>query len=1000
MEEEGIMLPCVSVPRFLYGDTTSGNGGLEGNGVWEKMKRFIVSFWITLLMITAAMTALAADEAGIIAEGDCGGYGADVRWALSTDGTLTISGTGPMADYWSDDSIPWSPYRGQIRTVEIEAGVTSIGNRAFSGCSGLTSVTISGSVTSIGGYAFSGCSGLTSVTIPESVTSIGNSAFYRCGIRRVDYLGTIASWCAIQFGPDGQPLVSAPNGGQLYISGQLITDIVIPEGITSIGAWAFAGVKNLISVVIPEGVTSIGDYAFSGCSGLTSVTIPESVTSIRNGTFYGCSGLTSVVIPDSVTSIGNGAFADCSGLMDVAIPEGVTSIGTGAFERCSGLTNVTIPSSVISIGDFAFSDLVSAEFLGDAPTVGGAPFRRDYVTPGRFCIYYHSGTSGWTSPTWNGYPSACLEVGDDYSTLNGDNRNQQNILFTLNETGKTATVGYASDYYKNTSGYTGAGNGIVVIPDTVTKDGVSYRVIGIEQRAFSDNLFVREVVLGANLSSIQPSAFSGCSNFSAFRLGTSTRYSVEDGVLYDYGKYQLYIYPAGKPDAAFRVPDSVTDIAREAFATAAKLQTVVVPDTVLSIGRGAFAGCNGLVSMTLPFIGSSREDDLPFLELFYSNAPTYGEPQTKNLREIVITDEGLKGRDFLDSSSQFSYIWAIESITLPACPAEIPEGSFSGCRSLKNLYFTEGGPVMTDGVLVIPDHVTAIRNIAFAQCNGITEVYLPAATTALNSGTWSQTTAFEGCNGLQRFVVAEGNPAYSSDKWGVLFNKDKTELLQYPSDRQWPYYNVPDSVNSIWQFAFQNCGNLINLYIPFATVGMSNFMYNCPSTSLCVYRGSPAAQYAAANNLSYWFLDNYTLQRIYIHTLPEDTVFVMGEEDFSGLYVVGDYGGRELQMDTYTLTYDPYLAGPQMVTVSNGDKTAQFEITLLESGTERIDLGPLEVGEGQVAFGAVYAGGRMLLAQNAEVFSGHAYLIVPKWARDQMTEAKIFLLRTGTFTPV
>ena len=348
-----------------------------------------------------------------------------------------------------------------------------------------------------------------------------------------------------------------------------------------------------------------------------------------------------------------------------------------------------------------------------------------------------------------------------------------------------------------------------------------------------------------------------------------------------------------------------------------------------------------------------------------------------------------------------SYTWAIESITLPACPAEIPEGSFSGCRSLKNLYFTEGGAAMTDGVLVIPDHVTAIRNIAFAQCSGIREVYLPAATTALNSGTWSQTTAFGGCDGLQRFAVAEDNPAYSSDKWGVLFNKDKTQLLQYPSDRQWPYYNVPDSVGMIWPYAFQSCGNLINLYIPAVVSGMSdNCVANCPSTFLCVYRGSPAAQYAAANNLSYWFLDNYTLQGIYIHTLPEETVFVMGQEDFSGLYVVGNYGGKELQMDTYTLTYDPYLAGPQMVKVSNGDKTAQFEITLLESGTERIDLGPLEVGEGQVAFGAVYAGGRMLLAQNAEVFSGHAYLIIPKWARDQMTEAKIFLLRTGTFTPV
>lgn len=1042
------MLPCVSVPRFLYGDTTSGNGGLEGNGVWEKMKRFIVSFWITLLMITAATTALAADEAGIIAEGECGGYGADVRWSLSTDGTLTISGTGPMADYWSDDSIPWSVYRGQIRTVEIEAGVTSIGNSAFSGCSGLTNVTISGSVTSIGGSTFSGCSGLTSVTIPESVTSIRNSAFYGCGIRRVDYLGTIASWCAIQFESGGQPFASNPNGGQLYIGGQLITDVVIPEEITSIENYTFAGVKDLTSVIIPDGVTSIGDSAFSGCSGLTSVEIPGSVTRIGDSAFSGCSSLTNVDIPAEVTFIGSSAFYQCRNLTSITIPSGITSIGGAAFFFCSKLTSVSIPEGVVSIGASAFgycasltgivlpaslsligdraffntdltsilipvgvrsiedeafgncSSLTCVEFLGDAPTVGDRVFGSFSVTPGQFCIYYHSGTSGWTSPTWNGYPSACIDMGDDYSTLNGDNRNQQDILFTLNETGKTATVGYASKYSKNTSGYTGAGNGVVVIPDTVTKDGVSYRVIGIEQGAFSDNLFVREVVLGENLSSIQPSAFSGCSNFTAFRLGTSTRYSVEDGVLYDYGKYQLYIYPAGKPDAAFRVPDSVTDIAREAFATAAKLQTVVVPDTVLSIGRGAFAGCNGLVSMTLPFIGSSREDSLPFSELFYSNAPTYGEPQMKNLREVVITDEGLKGSDFSGSTNISSYTWAIESITLPSCPAEIPEGSFLGCKGLKNLYFTEGGAAMTDGVLVIPDHVTAIRNTAFAQCNGIREVYLPAATTALNSGTWSQTTAFGGCDGLQRFAVAEDNPAYSSDKWGVLFNKDKTQLLQYPSDRQWPYYNVPDSVNSIWQFAFQNCGNLINLYIPFATVGMSNFMYNCPSTSLCVYRGSPAAQYAAANNLSYWFLDNYTLQRIYIHTLPEETVFVMGQEDFSGLYVVGNYGGKELQMDTYTLTYDPYLAGPQMVKVSNGDKTAQFEITLLESGTERIDLGPLEVGEGQVAFGAVYAGGRMLLAQNAEVFSGHAYLIIPKWARDQMTEAKVFLLKAATFMPV
>ena len=348
------MLPCVSVPRFLYGDTTSGNGGLEGNGVWEKMKRFIVSFWITLLMITAAMKALAADEAGIIAEGDCGGYGADVRWALSTDGTLTISGTGQMADYWSGDLPPWSVYRGQIRTVEIEAGVTSIGNSAFSGCSGLTNVTISGSVTSIGGSTFSGCSGLTSVTIPESVTSIRNSAFYGCGIRRVDYLGTIASWCAIQFESGGQPFASNPNGGQLYIGGQLITDVVIPEEITSIENYTFAGVKDLTSVIISDGVTSIGDSAFSGCSGLTSVEIPGSVTRIGDSAFSGCSSLTNVDIPAEVTFIGSSAFYQCRNLTSITIPSGITSIGGAAFFFCSKLTSVSIPEGVVSIGASAF----------------------------------------------------------------------------------------------------------------------------------------------------------------------------------------------------------------------------------------------------------------------------------------------------------------------------------------------------------------------------------------------------------------------------------------------------------------------------------------------------------------------------------------------------------------------------------------------------------------------------------------------------------------------
>ena len=190
-----------------------------------------------------------------------------------------------------------------------------LGDYAFYGCSGLTSLTIPSSVTSIGNKAFYGCSGLTSLTIPSSVTSIGDKAFHGC-------------------------------------SG--LTSLVIPSGVTSIGDKAFYGCSGLISLTIPSSVTSIDNYAFEGCSSLTSLTIPSSVTWIGWYAFSGCSGLTSLTIPSSVTSIGWYAFSGCSGLTSLVIPSSVTSIGESAFSGCSGLTSLTIPSSVTSIGNYAF----------------------------------------------------------------------------------------------------------------------------------------------------------------------------------------------------------------------------------------------------------------------------------------------------------------------------------------------------------------------------------------------------------------------------------------------------------------------------------------------------------------------------------------------------------------------------------------------------------------------------------------------------------------------
>ena len=295
-------------------------------------------------------------------------------------------------------------YRGTVTIPEAVSHngetyfVTSIGEYAFYDCPNLTSVSIPNSVTSIGDDAFNSCSGLTSVTIGNSVTSIGGGAFDSCTELKKVIVTDIAAWCGIAFdGYLATPLYYAkhlysdetteitnliiPNsvtsiGEYAFFNCSGLTSVTIPNSVTSIGYYAFRDCSGLTSITIPNSVTSIGEYAFSGCSGLTSVTIPNSVTSIKAGAFSGCSGLTSVTIPNSVTSIGRSVFSNCSGLTSVTIPNSVTSIGYWAFQNCTGLTSVTIPNSVTSI-DYTFygcSGLTSVTIPNSVTSIGERAF--------------------------------------------------------------------------------------------------------------------------------------------------------------------------------------------------------------------------------------------------------------------------------------------------------------------------------------------------------------------------------------------------------------------------------------------------------------------------------------------------------------------------------------------------------------------------------------------------------------------------------------------------
>jgi hypothetical protein len=306
------------------------------------MKKITILFALLLLTLAASADIYQDPETKVNYEYDTSSGTACVSESFDASGDITI-----LSSFTVDGK---------------EYSVTSIGQSAFNWCSRLTSITIPSSVTSIGVYAFSGCWSLTSVHITD-----------------------LTAWCRIEFnGFHSNPLEFA---NRLYLNGEEIKDLVIPNSATSIGGLAFSGCSSLTSVTIPNSVTSIGSLAFSGCSGLTSVTIPSSVTSIDFAAFYDCNSLTSIVvessntvydsrnncnaiiktetnkliagcknttIPNSVESIGEYAFCGYSSMTSITIPNSVESIGDYAFNGCSGLTSITIPNSVKSIGEEAF----------------------------------------------------------------------------------------------------------------------------------------------------------------------------------------------------------------------------------------------------------------------------------------------------------------------------------------------------------------------------------------------------------------------------------------------------------------------------------------------------------------------------------------------------------------------------------------------------------------------------------------------------------------------
>lgn len=374
------------------------------------------------------------------------------KWKGRLEYTLTENGSGYVVSgigtFNETDIVVLSTYNSKpvlgiakeafkdntaLTSVTIGDNVKTVEESAFSGCTELTAVTFGNDVTDIGIEAFFDCQKLSNIVFGNSVANVGESAFYGCSaiveldfptsIKSIEYrafygcpnlnkvnIKDIAKWCEIDVSSsEGYPVYIAKG---LYVNGQKLTELVIPDTVTEIGDYAFMGCEEVTSLTLSKNLKTIGESAFYGLKSLTSVVIPQGVVTIGKGSFGYCSKLANVSIPDSVKTIRDYAFQSAD-LTSVVIPDGVESIGEGAFTRCSKLENITIPNSVSNIGRWAFSDTKWLEnqpngvvyagkvvytYKGTMPSNTNIVLRNDTVSIASNAFYYQANLTSITLP--------------------------------------------------------------------------------------------------------------------------------------------------------------------------------------------------------------------------------------------------------------------------------------------------------------------------------------------------------------------------------------------------------------------------------------------------------------------------------------------------------------------------------------------------------------------------------------------------------------------------